>query len=45
MIFTFTQDNYRLWARVIAGLSPSFDAAIAAEFARLESQSIVNEQY
>lgn len=41
----FSQDLYRFWARAYAGLYPVVDAAIAAEFAYLDAQSVINEQY
>lgn len=38
-----TQDNYRLWARALAGLDSSLDDAIIAALAAMEARSIVME--
>ncbi len=42
---TLTQDSYRLWARIgyVAGVTLT-DAAVAAQLAQLDADSILNEK-
>jgi hypothetical protein len=41
----FSQEIYRLYERVYAGLYPILDAMIDAEFALLEANSIAMQAY